>query len=268
VDWVKQSYSWLPPEITTNINNSFSNLSQILINFLKSVISAVLSSAVSIPQALVFITVMLMSTYFITSDKVRIFGFFKRLLRKDVVDKLSNIKVKLLSTLVGYIKAQLTIMAIIFCEIAISFSILGIRQPLIFALLIAILDQVPYVGVMTFLAPMSVYYFATGNVRLGISILVVYAIIWTVRQLTDPKILGHNIGVHPLLTLVGLYVGLQVFGFLGLILGPFIIVIVKTVFVAYNGDKFGDLEVPPPKGFPFFRKKKKEPPESEDVNPT
>jgi predicted PurR-regulated permease PerM len=93
---------------------------------------------------------------------------------------------------------------------------------------------------------MSIYNFATGNIRVGVSLLIIYAIIWTVRQITDPKILGHNIGVHPLLTLIGLYVGLQVFGFLGLIIGPFLMVIARTVFLLFFGEKLKEPQVPEP----------------------
>lgn len=242
---IKSLYEWLPSDISSGLVSILANFSSTLIDFLKNIFNATLSTAISIPQAIVFVTVVLMSTYFISSDKERIFGVFKKIIPTKALERVTAVKQDLSSSLIGYIKAQLIIMAIIFCEVTIGFSIVGIKQPLFFALLIAILDQVPYIGVMTFLIPMSIYSFTTGNIRTGISILIIYAIIWTVRQITDPKILGHNIGVHPLLTLIGLYVGLQVFGFLGLIIGPFLMVMARTVFLLFFGEKLK--EDPPPK---------------------
>ena len=237
IDNLKTVYNWMPADISTGLASMFSSFSETVIDFLKNIFNAALSTAVSIPQAIIFITVVLMSTYFISSDKDKIFGMIKKIIPAKALDRVTAVKQDLSSSLIGYIRAQVIIMIIIFCEVAISFTIIGIKQPLFFGLLIAILDQVPYIGVMTFLIPMSVYYFATGNIRTGVYILIIYAIIWTVRQITDPKILGHNIGVHPLLTLIGLYVGLQVFGFLGLIIGPFIMVIARTIFLLFFGEK-------------------------------
>ena len=70
--------------------------------------------------------------------------------------------------------------------------------------------------------------FFAGNLRLGIS-LILYIVVLIVRQSIEPKILGYQIGVHPLVTLIAMYSGLKLFGFLGFILGPITALLLKNI---------------------------------------
>ncbi|HCX65091.1 MAG TPA: sporulation integral membrane protein YtvI, partial [Eubacteriaceae bacterium] len=93
-----------------------------------------------------------------------------------------------------------------------------------------------------FLVPWAIFSFITGNISLGISLLVIYGITLVVRQIVEPKIVGKQIGIHPLLTLASMYIGLRTIGVTGIILGPFIFITLKIIFsVVFNGESIKEL---------------------------
>jgi predicted PurR-regulated permease PerM len=88
-------------------------------------------------------------------------------------------------------------------------------------------------GVGAVLVPWVIYLFITGNIHLGIGLSIVYGVIIVVRQFLEPKLVASNVGLDPLLTLISLFVGLKLFGFLGLIIGPVTSVILLALHRAH-----------------------------------
>ncbi len=89
------------------------------------------------------------------------------------------------------------------------------------------------------MVPWIIWEFATGNSKLGIGLAVLYVTTSVVRQILEPKIVGDNIGLHPLATLVSLYIGLQLGGMVGMILGPITLIIIIS---CYRAGLFSSLE--------------------------
>lgn len=121
-------------------------------------------------------------------------------------------------------------------ESLIGLTILGVSYAHLLALTVAFFDFLPILGPGTFYIPWSIWMFLSGNIRLGIGLLILYAIIVVVRQLLEPKVIGQSIGLHPLATLIALYFGFTLLGVWGLILGPAIAIAYKA-FV--DGQKEG-----------------------------
>lgn len=222
-------YEWLPPEISINLGSVISDLSSTFANIVKSIGKGAYATAVSIPEAIIFTLVTIVSTYFLTSDRERIFNFFKKQLPDEWIAKIISIKNDMFSALFGYVRAQLILMSITFTELFIGFSIIHIKYALLLAFIISIIDALPILGTGGILIPWSIYSFLTGNIRLGLSLISLYAVVLIVRQLTEPKVLGHQIGIYPLLTLIAMYSGLKLIGFGGLILGPITLLLLKNI---------------------------------------
>ena len=129
-------------------------------------------------------------------------------------------------------------MLITFSLLLIGFLVLGIKYALILSFICAIVDILPILGVGSVLIPFAIIEFAKGNLKLGIGLVVLYLIITVSRQIIEPKIIGAKIGIHPLLTLFSMYLGLSLFGVFGIILGPFTVLILKAVLLpeAVNTD--------------------------------
>ena len=78
--------------------------------------------------------------------------------------------------------------------------------------------------------PWAIISAVNGDLRLGIGLFVLYVIIIVVRQILEPRIVSVNIGVHPIFTLIAMYTGFRLFGFLGFIFGPVILFMLKNIF--------------------------------------
>jgi predicted PurR-regulated permease PerM len=96
---------------------------------------------------------------------------------------------------------------------------------LMIGLIMAVLDFLPILGSGSVLIPWALFHLVTGEVNAAVGLMALYAVITITRQVLEPKILGEQIGVHPLLSLVSVFVGFQVFGVLGIFIGPALVMV-------------------------------------------
>lgn len=206
------------------------NIYDVLANFLGESFKSVSVNVIKkIPNAFMITIISIISCYLILIDKSYIEKFITRQIPKKYLSNIILIKSSIKTSILGYLKAQ----CIIMCLIAIiSFFGLLLIQPkyaLLIAVLIAVIDAIPIFGSGFILWPLSLYNFIIGDYSFSISLLVLYFIIMLTRQFIEPKIVGIHIGVHPLITLISIYMGLKLFGIFGLILGPIIVVTLKVL---------------------------------------
>ncbi|NLC68688.1 MAG: sporulation integral membrane protein YtvI [Clostridiaceae bacterium] len=238
--WINKANTiieWLPSEVTVTLSNTISDITKNLTNIVSKITRGAYTTAISIPEALLFLIITVLATYFISSDRERISKFFASQFPEKWNNKVKSIISDMFSAFLGYVKAQLIIMAITFIELFTGFLIIRIKYSLLLAFIISILDALPIVGTGGFLIPWAIYSFFNGEIRLGVSLIVLYGIALTVRQLLEPKIIGTQIGLHPLATLIAMYVGLKILGIFGLILGPIIVLVSKNVLAGVLKNK-------------------------------
>ena len=130
-------------------------------------------------------------------------------------------------------------MLITFAIMLVGFMILGIERALLIALIVAVLDLLPILGVGIVLVPWSIFSFALGNNAIGIGLIVIFLSYTLIREILEPKILGKSLDVHPALTLVSLYLGYSLFGAPGLIVFPIIAVLICHLFKKDKSAKVG-----------------------------
>ena len=129
-----------------------------------------------------------------------------------------------------YLRAYCLLFLLTLFELSVGFFLLRVRSPFLLALLIAILDILPVLGVGVVLLPFAVFCFATGAVVRGVGLCVLYVLITVVRQIAEPHLVGKSIGLHPILMLISLYVGLGLFGVMGFLIGPLVALGSKALF--------------------------------------
>jgi len=169
------------------------------------------------------------SAYFLTKDREAMRKVFRTHVAPLFGSSLEATKKDLSNSLWGYLKTQLILMGYIFLICIIGLYALRSPYALLLSVAIAIIDALPFFGSGFVLWPGALLHFISGNTALGIGYLAIYAIVQVVRQLMQPKILGAQIGMHPLLTLFSMYFGYKCIGFWGLILGPVVAVILRTI---------------------------------------
>ena len=176
--------------------------------------------AVSIPGALIQIIITVVSSFYIATDYRSVLAFFKRLIPASRRDSVVQVVRYARAAVVAYIKSYSILFCITFGELWIGLSILNIPYALALAFGIAIFDLMPILGVGGVLLPWGGLALILGNLKMGIGILVLYLIIAAVRNCVEPRIVGREIGLHPLATLVAMVVGLRLAGLMGMMLLP------------------------------------------------
>jgi len=212
-----------------------------------SMISSLLSGAVStvgafvrsVPRVLIFILITVIASIYFSLELEKINGFVKKILPRSVTAVLVNFKNKFLSSLLKYLRAYLIIMLVTFIIMLFGFLIIGIKYAVLFAFIVALLDALPLIGVGTVLVPWSIYQLIFGDVRVGIGLIILFAAHTVLREFIEPKIVGKNLGIHPIVSLFLLYAGYIVFGFMGLIFIPIVSVIVNILIDKNNSSKVG-----------------------------
>ncbi|NLY18049.1 MAG: sporulation integral membrane protein YtvI [Clostridiaceae bacterium] len=232
IERVNRFYISLPKTISDTIDQYFADAASNAKELLTPMVNGITNFTLSLPQALVFLIVTILATYFITSDKDKINSFLDTQLPNQWMDKTRTVMNKLFSALFGWMRAQFILMIVTFTELTVAFLVMRIENGLLFAALIAIVDALPVFGVGTFLIPWGTIELLSGNYQRGLSLLLLYIIILVIRQLIEPKIVGQQIGIHPLLTLFSMYLGLQLMGIVGMIVGPVLTVIIKGLIDA------------------------------------
>ena len=117
-----------------------------------------------------------------------------------------------------------------------EYKVIGmdIKYPLLIALAIGFVDALPILGSGTVMVPWAIISALNGDLKLGISILVLWIIMSLVRQVLEPKIVSGRIGIHPIFTLIAMYTGFKVIGVMGMILGPIALIIIKSILTEYK----------------------------------
>jgi len=215
------------------IKNSEGNLSEFVFPSIKSAISGIGGAAGKLPNAFIFTIVLILATYFISYDGKNIKEQIKNMLPKHHIAKIRFIKEKLSKACGGYIKAQLILMSIVFCILLTGFLILDIKLALILAFIISLWDAIPILGSGLILNPWAIINLLRGNYFVAIGLFCLYLIILFTRQLLEPKILSGQLGIHPLFTIIAMYIGLKTMGVIGMILGPITLILIISI-VSFN----------------------------------
>ncbi|MBE6720629.1 MAG: sporulation integral membrane protein YtvI [Ruminococcaceae bacterium] len=238
------------------------DISKLKLGSLKSGISSGLSGMVSVvknvPSIVIGVVIGIIAMIFFTKDYDRIVRFIQAQLPENKKNFPVEIKQVFSNTIFKMIKAYALIMFITFMELFLGFSFLSLigvmsnKYFLFIAILIAIFDIMPIAGSGGVLIPWAFVSLIMQNYRQAIGLIVMYIIITVIRQYIEPKIVGDSLGVHPLVTLMGLYFGLKLFGFLGMFIVPITVMTLK----AFNDTGRIHLWVPPEKAKIVLEEKK------------
>lgn len=214
-------------ELKSRITDAALRFATGIISSAASVITSVVSA---IPGIILFVLVTVISVVYFSIDLENVNKRAHNMLPERVDKALINFKSRFLKILLKYIRSYLLIMLITFGLMLLGLSVLGVRYAILMAFIVAVLDLLPVLGIGIVLIPWGVYCLTVGSdIKLGIGLLVLWGIGSVVRQSIEPKIVGKELGMHPLLTLVLMYAGYSLFGLFGLVLLPFLSVFISII---------------------------------------
>lgn len=241
---------FLPDSVYTTVSDTISDFfSRMINNFdlselgidmnsitsgLTTGVSGIFGVVRNIPSILIGIVIGIIAWIFFTKDYDYIVHFIKLQLPEGKKNILSEMKQIFSTTVLKMVRAYALIMFITFCELFLGLSILNwtgiMHNNYIFmiAIAIAVFDILPVAGSGGILIPWSIISLVLGDYSKAIGLIVIYVVISVIRQYIEPKIVGSSLGVHPIVTLAGLYFGLKLFGFLGMFIVPITVMTLKA----------------------------------------
>lgn len=187
-----------------------------------------------LPQGILFVVLTLMGTFYMSADKDRIFAFLRSLLPERHRKRSNLMRASVLHAILTQIRSALIMLCVTFGELAIGFLLMRLDYAILFALVIALLDALPVIGAGLFLIPMCLYGIVIGDATLAIGAGLLYLLTIVSRQLLEPRIIGRQLGLYPLATMMAMYAGMTAIGFLGLLVGPLMLLLCKVALTADN----------------------------------
>lgn len=233
-------FTTLPPEIEQLANS----LLQQLLDWLRTAVPDFFadlanragSAAMGAPAVLVGVTVFLLGTYFLSADWPSLKRRCAERLTQDGKARLAALRTVTLTAFGGYLRSELLLSLGVFCLLALGFVLL--RQPyaLLLAALLAVLDFIPIVGSGTAMIPWAIIAFCMGSYQSGIAIFLLWVVVALFRQFAEPKILGGQTGLSPILSLLAVYVGMRLYGVAGMILAPVLCLVARNLLSSGAAD--------------------------------
>lgn len=214
----------LGESLPENLSVFFSNVTDGVFEGLKSILSDVTSGLVNVttslitsaPELIVSIIVTIVSSFYMVLDYENIGGWFTAVMPEKALKIFFDIKDFCENNLFKIIGSYATIMGITAIELFVGLSLIRISNAGMWALIISLLDILPVLGVGTVLIPWAISLFIAKKAVRGIEILLIYVIITVIRNILEPRLVGTDLGLHPLATLMSMMTGLRLFGFAGM----------------------------------------------------
>lgn len=231
--FVSHAFGLVPEEVLAFGEGLLTQLTAWLQEWLPSLLSAAgIGAAVLVretPSFVVAAVVFLMGSYFISADypaiRYRIFRIFPTGSRRF----LNEVRESASSAFGGYVRAQFFLSVVVFFILLVGFVAIGQPYNLLLAFLLAVMDFIPIIGAGTVMVPWAVIDLLTGEVRHAVELMVIWGIIALFRRVAEPKFVGDQTGLSPILSLISIYVGMRLAGVLGMILGPVVCMVLLSI---------------------------------------
>lgn len=237
LDSFQARFAWLIDMLPEQVIELIDGFRDSILEFAKNTSKQILTSSISITASFLtgagsfivnFLTFFL-AMYFLISDFHIIDDFAGRYADNVFFKTLVVLKSAIVNALGGYFKAQLILAFLAFVFMFFSLNIYGQAHALIIALFLGFIDLLPFIGTIAVLLPWGVIEFIGGDVNKGIFLIIIGLVYLLIRRIIEPKVMGSQTGLHPLLVLLSTYVGLQVSGLWGAILGPLVLMLIISI---------------------------------------
>ncbi|KJE26749.1 sporulation integral membrane protein YtvI [Geobacillus thermoleovorans] len=225
-----QSYSSsIPQEIIDSLERGVNTVEQMLLSFATNLTQSLVHYIAAIPAFLIHFLVYLIALFLICLDLPQLKQGMRRYLSERTEQRLGMVAAQLSKAGIGFLKAQFLLSLITFFLALAGLFVLGVDYAALMALVIVVVDILPILGTGSVLVPWGLISMANGDNTLGIGLIVLFVVITVVRRIIEPKVFSTNLGISPLAALVSVYLGFQLLGFIGLFVGPVVVILVEAL---------------------------------------
>lgn len=205
------------------------NAGKLMSGISDGVIDGVSGMAAGIPGFFMKLLIAVIATVFMELEFPEIKAFLKRQIPAEYQRAFRDGKNYVTGTMGKCILSYCLIFGITFAELTAGLFLLGIKNAFAIAFIIAVLDILPVLGTGTVLIPWAVLAFASGRISAGVGVFGLYLVITVVRNLIEPKLVGKQMGLSPVIMLPCMLIGLKFFGIIGLFVVPLLVSFLKQL---------------------------------------
>lgn len=228
-----QSYSSsIPKEIIVSLENSVETVKNLLLSFATNFTQSMIRYITMIPEFIIHFLVYLVALFLISLDWPQLKKGLENHLSDRTKQRLTIIVTQLSRAGIGFIKAQFLLSLITFLLALGGLLILRVDYPVLFSLLIVIVDILPILGTGSVLVPWGIFNIMNGHSGTGIGLIVLFVLITVIRRTIEPKIFSSNLGISSLTALISVYLGFRLLGVAGLFIGPALVIIIEAMIKA------------------------------------
>lgn len=226
----------IPKSVNFEIADIGPKITEAVTEWVKSIGQSAAESAgdsvKNLPLTIVGIIMGVLASYSFVAERDTVSEFLDKIIPEETKERMSIVTATMRSAVGGYFKAQFKIMGFVYIVLLIGFIILRIEYSFLIALLVAILDFLPFFGTGTVMWPWALIAFLQKDYKLAIGMMIVWGVSQLVRQVIQPKVLGDSVGMPAIPTLFLLYFGFRISGAIGLIVAVPIGMIVYNLYKA------------------------------------
>lgn len=240
--FTKENGGFITPSMMETIQENFQNVFEMVLQkvpgFITSIFTGIWSMIENLPYGIFVVICIILSGYYFINDGPNVLkAYLKRVPNKSFrmksVSLLNDLSVTLFRALGGYV-ALLVITAV---EAWIAFKLAGVNYAVILALVTAVIDFLPVLGISATMIPVMCYLGLHHNFTGVIILVIAMAIMTVLRRVLEPAILGKSLHLHPLMMLLGMALGVYIWGAIGFLLGPTMLIIILDVCKVFEIDK-------------------------------
>lgn len=223
----------VPPQVNEIVENAGDSLFQ----WLSEAAPAALGNlgleagerAMGLPAFLVALVIFIMATFLLTADYPYLRSRYVQHLDEGLLRFLGQLRTTALGAFGGYVKAEFLLSVGVFFILLAGFFL--IRQPygLLLSLGLAVMDFIPIIGAGTVMVPWAFVALFTGDLSAAVELMAIWGVIALFRRVMEPKFVGDQTGLSPILSLVSIYVGMKLAGVLGMVFGPVVLLVVLNL---------------------------------------
>ena len=223
----------VPPQVTEIVETAgdslFQWLSEAVPDALANLGMEAGEKAMALPSFLVALVIFVMAAFLLTADYPYLRSRWVQHLDEGVLRFLSQLRSTALGAFGGYVKAEFLLSVGVFFILLAGFFL--IRQPygLLLALGLAVMDFIPIIGAGTVMVPWAFVALFTGDFSAAVELMAIWGVIALFRRVMEPKFVGDQTGLSPILSLVSIYVGMKVAGVLGMVFGPVVLLVILNL---------------------------------------
>ena len=234
---------FLTTDMIDSLKENVANMGQTVVKSIPQVVSSALSSVWkmvgNLPYAVFFVISIILSGFYFINDGPAVMKFFvkntpSRKFRNRVMTLLNELALLVFRVLGGYF----ALFIITAAESFIVFFAAGLREyAIVLAIVTALIDFLPVLGISVTMLPMFIYLIAQGDYVAAAIIAIGYIIMTIIRRFIEPPILGKSMHLHPLITLFSMAAGVYIWGAPGFLLGPVLAIIIIQALKVFEIDQ-------------------------------